>query len=71
MTGVHQCLYKVNDVLHAGGDLGVYVCVHHVQPVGIGLVLGDILLRHLCGGTALLVGTLDDLVVHVGEILHI
>jgi hypothetical protein len=40
------------------------------QTLGIGEILPDILLCHLVEGNALLNGLLDDLIVHVGEVLH-
>ena len=39
------------------------------QTLCVGEVLLDVLFRHFLGGDTLLVGTLDDFVVHIGEVL--
>ena len=71
VTGVHQLFHNVNDKIHAVGDGGVYIRIHDVQSVCIGLVFRNIALGDLCGSGSLFVCLFDDLVVHVSEILHI
>ena len=56
-------------------DLPGYRCpwaddLADAERVRVGKVLGDVFFGDLLAGDALLVGALDDLVVHVGEVLH-
>ena len=69
VTLVHQGPDQVNDLVHRLGRPGVNGGRADAKGLGVLEVLGDILLRDLAGGNTLLVGALDDLVVHVGEVL--
>ena len=61
---------EVDDLLDVFGGLRVHGRLADAERVRVGEVLGDVLFRDLLAGDALLVGALDDLVVHVGEVLH-
>src|SRR3990170_2064570 len=52
------------------GGLGLPVSRQHAERRHVGPALGDVALGDLVGGHALLVGPPDDLVVHVGVVLH-
>ena len=67
---VDEGLHHVDDLLHIFRGLGVDGGGTDAQTLCIGEVLLDVLFRHFLGGDALLVGTLDNLVVYVGEVLH-
>ena len=71
VAGIHQLFHNVDDEIHALGDCGVDVGIHDVQSVGIGLVFGDVACCDFRSRHALFVCFLDDLVVHVGEVLDI
>ena len=61
---------EVNDLLDVFGGLRVHGRLADAERVRVGEVLGDVFFRDLLAGDTLLVGALDDLVVHVGEVLH-
>ena len=51
-----------------GGGAGFQVRPQHVQAVHVLVEGGDVLFGHFLAGQAFLVGTGDDLVIHVGEV---
>ena len=67
---VDEGLDQVDDLGNVLRGLGVDGGVPHPQAVGVLEVLLDVLLGNGLGCGALLVGPVDDLVVHVGEVLH-
>ena len=67
----HQRAYQINDLLHMPGNSGVDVGRQYIQCLGVLEIRGDILLCHISRRDAFLRRTTDDLVIHVGKILHI
>ena len=61
---------EVDDLLNVFGGLRVHGRLADAERVGVGEVFGDVFFRDFLARDALFVGALDDLVVHVGEILH-
>ena len=60
----------VDDLLDVFGRLRVHGRLADAERVCVGEVLGDVFFRNFLARDALFVGALDDLVVHVGEVLH-
>ena len=61
---------EVDDLLDVFGRLRVHGRLADAERVGVGEVFGDVFFRDFLARDALFVGALDDLVVHVGEVLH-
>ena len=61
---------EVDDLLDVLGGLRVHGRLADAERMRVGKVLGDVFFGDLLAGDALLVGTIDNLVVHVGEVLH-
>ena len=60
----------VDNLLDVFGRLRVHGRLADAERVGVGEVLGDVFFRDFLARDALFVCALDDLVVHVGEVLH-
>ena len=60
-------LYDLRDVLR---DLRMHVGLHNAQRLRVVEVLLDVFLGDFRSADALLLGPVDDLVIHVGKVLH-
>ena len=68
---VDDALDEGDDVRHMLRDFGMHVGLQHVQGLGVLEIGGDIFFGQRKGVDAFLIGPVDDLVVHVGEVLHV
>ena len=70
-AGIHQLLHHGHDICHCLADPGINICMAHIQCVH-GLEVGlDIPVGNILPGHAFLVSSVDDFVIHIGEILDI
>ena len=68
---VDDALDEGDDVGHMLRHLGMHVGADDVQGLGILEIGGDVFFGQGQGVDAFLIGAVDDLVVHVGEVLHV
>ena len=71
IAALDQRLDHVDDVVHRLGDARKYISTMHIQRIHRRKVGGDIAVRDLLPRHALAVRRIDDLIVHVGEVLDV
>lgn len=67
---VNQRLHQFDDLLHVLRCFGMNGCVMHSKAMGICEILPDVFLGNLLRRNSLFIGALDNLIIHIGEILH-
>ena len=67
---IDKGLNHVDDFRDRVGDTGVHVSAADAQRVGVGEIFFDVFVCDFFGGAVFFVGTVDDFIVDVGEILN-
>ena len=71
MTAVHQLFHQIENQIHVFGYFRMDIGIHHIQTMGIRLVLLNIAFRKFHRRNAFLICTADDFIIDIRKILHI